>query len=387
MSSIHFHPARRERPDHLVRGLGCFATLLIGTLLVLVAIQLSSTDFSNDNSSPLAGTRTTDRPQSRSTSRPSGSTRRAWSAEDTKQLALNPQLRAFLDQDHSWPSDPGRLGTRWFRWTDDRNRLNYSDCRSDTYDPDIVPIEHAVQLTLPFDCLLRMQSHFGYPKALFTPSLEFYNHTTELLRARARVYAAARAALRQHGVAWTHPDGLDKAGMLSVHHAEVAGVFAPLLAQAAREIVAQWTPVLNGPQYDRDVDALTSFVQRAVPYTRDWGEPDGIERSGFRTPGETMLSGGDCDSKSILLATLLRAARPEIPILLVDMKLDGEDHMAIGVAIEHPACADTLTRDGVTFVLIESTFGWGIGRMGDGYSPSAVYGTSLLAPSRTDQKR
>lgn len=121
----------------------------------------------------------------------------------------------------------------------------------------------------------------------------------------------------------------------------------------------------------RKVEALTSYVQGAIPYERIKGLEDGKDRHELRTPLEVLFEGGDCDSKSLLLATLLRAVEPSLPVALVRVVFTGEtgtgevieppedctiNHAVVGVGLDPVGGETTLPAraSGRGFILIEA---------------------------------
>ena len=87
------------------------------------------------------------------------------------------------------------------------------------------------------------------------------------------------------------------------------------------------------------MEALAGYVQAAVPYRTIKGPQDdlvqdGNQRCGLRTPVATLMAGGDCDSKSLLLASLLRAVDPRIPVALVHCMSGDTPHMILAVGCD-----------------------------------------------------
>lgn len=83
------------------------------------------------------------------------------------------------------------------------------------------------------------------------------------------------------------------------------------------------------PQYDRvgEVRALHAFVRDAVRYTND---TRGVEV--LQTPRATLeMGGGDCDDKSILLATLLEAIGRATRFVAVGFAGGGHSHVLVEV--------------------------------------------------------
>jgi len=119
------------------------------------------------------------------------------------------------------------------------------------------------------------------------------------------------------------------------------------------------------------VEALASYVQNAVPYRRIRALPDGKYRYGYRTPLQTLLEGGDCDSKSMLLICLIRAVRPTLPLALIHID-SGEPHAMLAVGGIGADGEVRKTFGGVEHVLIESTSDWDIGRISEDSDESTI---------------
>lgn len=85
------------------------------------------------------------------------------------------------------------------------------------------------------------------------------------------------------------------------------------LKPISESIVLAYTGKPHKNANEREViDALTSYVQNAIPYRRIGDLSDGKERWGYRTPLMTILKGGDCDSKSMLLICMVRSLLPKL---------------------------------------------------------------------------
>jgi hypothetical protein len=128
------------------------------------------------------------------------------------------------------------------------------------------------------------------------------------------------------------------------------------------------------------LEALTSYVQNAIPYRlvsddeRNRLHGEHRERFGLMTPLMTLMKGGDCDSKSLLLATMFRSIEPRLPVAIVRVKDRGpsrvlEPHAIMAVGVQARTDERTLRWQGTSFVLIESTGDWDIGQL----SPDVVW--------------
>lgn len=101
------------------------------------------------------------------------------------------------------------------------------------------------------------------------------------------------------------------------------------------------------------IEFAAAFVQEAIPYIEEEGEYP-------RYPVETLVDGGDCEDKSILLAAILRAMGYRVALLFFE---GNPGHMAVGV--ECPNCWGTYyLKDGVRYFYLETTSpGWSIGEV------------------------
>jgi len=102
-----------------------------------------------------------------------------------------------------------------------------------------------------------------------------------------------------------------------------------------------------------EIEFAACFVQEAIPYRSEKGEYP-------RYPVETLVDGGDCEDKSVLLAAVLRAMGYRTALLLFN---DNPGHMAVGV--ECAGCPGSYyQKDGVNYFYLESTHpGWSVGEI------------------------
>jgi len=272
------------------------------------------------------------------------------------------------------PPTPEMRRIRW-AWKDDRTQLVFEGCTAVARDARIAEMEVVVETDLDGAGLAALESHFGF---------ELQRLRTYRIRGDERIddgawdefVAEHTAALAKHGI-------LLEGNRVSPDFPWLVERATPLIAPLAQAIARNWrdpgpppagaepSPG-NYPRADARVEAFTSFVQRAIPYADVEQSPDGLERCGLRTPGPTLIGGGDCDSKVLLLATLLRAADPRIPLVLVTLTLDDRPHMLLGVGVPAAPCAATLTHAGRKYVLIETTSAVGVGIMAPDYNDARL---------------
>ena len=101
------------------------------------------------------------------------------------------------------------------------------------------------------------------------------------------------------------------------------------------------------------VAAIFRFIQ-SIPYETITDLPDGKDRCGMRTPMITLLKGGDCDSKSTLMAALIRSKKiADVVMVTIKMK-DGTGHAIIGVRVDVQRGDQTITYKGQKYVLAEA---------------------------------
>lgn len=190
----------------------------------------------------------------------------------------------------------------------------------------------------------------------------------------------AKPLLRLHGIDL----GSDS---LTVDYEWVVGTAIPVvrpMSQAVRDRVVERAG--RSPGVRADVEALAGFVQDAIPYVSvgpdfTGADEDGRLRCGVRTPAETLLAGGDCDSKSLLLASMIRSLHPGLPVALVFCISDGTPHMMLAVGCGLAPDEDAVTVTGVPHVLIETTGSFPVGVLPTGVSDIEVRPLRMSAGS------
>ena len=102
-------------------------------------------------------------------------------------------------------------------------------------------------------------------------------------------------------------------------------------------------PLLRSLRQDSTRELATSilgFVQ-SIPYDK---------KADFRRPLSLLsVNAGDCDSKSVLMLSMLRAADVNVPLVIVLVR----KHAFIGVGISPKEGEKTASFNGVTYVLME----------------------------------
>ncbi|MBI1303427.1 MAG: hypothetical protein GC172_06530 [Phycisphaera sp.] len=269
---------------------------------------------------------------------------------------------------------PPQMGRERWSWKDDRTQIVFEGCTPVARDERIDPLDCIVEAEIDRAGLEALEAHFGF---------EMHRLRTFRVRGDAQVDDAMwEDLLAQHASALAKHGIVLEGNRVAPDFPWLVQRAVPFVAPLAQAIVRAWrdtdAPAAgaaapgNYPRSDTRVEALTSFVQRAIPYAEVTPSPDGLERCGLRTPGATLADGGDCDSKVLLLAALLRAADPRLPLVLVTLTIDGRPHMLLGVGIRPTPCAATLTHGGLEYVLIETTSAVGVGFMAPDYNDARL---------------
>jgi hypothetical protein len=301
--------------------------------------------------------------------------------------ALNRELEipdaerdGFLAANHRLILPPPNPTMHTWRWEDDRTQIVFEACKAVARDPLVPRDSFAVRAPVDFDALAAVEEHFGFvPDEVF--SLRQSGGDEERTYSLDAITEPAyREALAAHGISLEDE-------RIRVDFGWVSSKSAMHLRPLAESIIISWrtesaprpasdTPrggvekprPGNGPRHDDRIEALTSFVQRAVPYQAIPETPTGIERCGLRTPGPTLLFGGDCDSKAALLAALIRGIDEHVPLVMVSLSVGGRPHVLLGVGIPAQPCSTILDYRGVRYVLIEVTSALGVGIMAPDYN-------------------
>ncbi len=287
-----------------------------------------------------------------------------------------PEVAAFLAQDHQLEFPVPRADIAHFAWKDNRPqivRIEGIDFRDPTRDV----LEIACTAPVDRGAIAAVEAHFGWPAQMPEPSY-FVGDA-----AKTAFESAYRESLAAHGcrmVLEPHPEDGPLRGF-SPDYAWLVSVSRPLLAPVAAKVIAVFPDYESRHSQRRTVDALTSFVQRAVPYVTIPAAVDGKERAGLRTPGTTLLEGGDCDSKCLLLATLIRSIDPALPLAVVHFRRGApgdQGHSMLFVGIDPATDDETMDIDGRCMVAVETTDGWDIGRVPTEFDPAQMHSFVMI---------
>jgi hypothetical protein len=270
-------------------------------------------------------------------------------------LLDNHEAIRFLSQDHELRLPPPRHVTHRLAWDEPRSTWIYHGCQ---------PISHRtadsltrchVQFELDVAGVMHLEDHCGRPHQ--TPLVT--SRQLDWITALGNLEGRLAEAYAKHGARY-RLDPSRRVVELGFDPAWICRTSVPLLRPVSEAIVRQFPRIQNPKGRRQDVLAIVCAVQSGVPYV---SIPDrkatGWESDGVRTPGATVLHGGDCDSKVLLLATLIRAVDPRLPLAEVLLP----DHAVLGIGIPALECDATITAQGIEYVLVETTSCWEIGEL------------------------
>ena len=286
------------------------------------------------------------------------------------------RLAAFLDSDHTLVLPRPRPEPQEWSWEDDSTQIVFDGCRPVARDPLVPKIRLSVRAPVDHDTLGAVEEHFGFDPADVFDIQSSIGEEIEYTLAN-HLGADVVAALAKRGI-------LVDEQSIRPDYAWIVQHTAPHLKPLAEAVVEEWrrsAPAAKSSDVPRPgniirstatLEALTSFVQRALPYQSIPSVPGARERCGVRTPGPSLKLGSDCDSKALLLAALLRSVDAGIPIVLVSLKVGDRPHMLIGVGAPARACDAILDHRGRRYVLIEVTSALGVGVMAPDYNDAVL---------------
>jgi hypothetical protein len=272
-------------------------------------------------------------------------------------MPQNADFKAWYETDHGFEVPRGdRHFIPFSDWEDGSNCITRWDGDTRYLQPGCRPAARQVRVTVDRAYGESLESHFGFPVA-----------TLNRIACRPgdgtcdAVEAAVESTLALHGIRCT-PE------LIIPDHQWI-------LDRSVPELRAVSIAVLNatfgpGAAIDRRgrIEALASFVQNAIPYRPVRGAQDdlmrdGKSRCGLRTPIVTLFEGGDCDSKALLLAALVRGVDATVPLALVHCMSGDEPHMCLAVGCERSPEEVALDTDTGLMVVVETTSDWDLGRV------------------------
>jgi len=275
------------------------------------------------------------------------------------------------------PVPPRLAPLPYARWEDHSSRVDVID--GTPYLSDRPPQRFAISVTVDHALADAIEAQFGFPKDAHQPTSYSWEAGGTRRPLDAMLERKARLIERAHGFRVNGERLEPDYDWLVDKSASICTAVAPAVVEAFTE-----RPIADADARER-VEALASFVQNAIPYRFDVEgavaakHSDGKNRLGIRPPATTLLHGGDCDCKSLLLAALIRAADPEVPLAVVGVRVKDEKtgemdpHAVLGVGVPSRPGEQTLDAGGARLLLIETTAGshwdggdWDLGHLGNG---------------------
>ncbi|WP_026971485.1 hypothetical protein [Aliagarivorans marinus] len=205
------------------------------------------------------------------------------------------------------------------------------------------------------------------------PAMDAQEKQTLLAELRLQQSSVRQAYFQQYHYQWLQLHG--GISGITPSHQQLAELSSPHLQALADATLGEGENALEMRQH---IALMLSFVQ-AIPYNQ-LQSADGKRGKGYQTPIQVIRNNqGDCDSKSTLLAAVIRQAYPRIAVAMVYLN----DHALLAVDIGPEAGDETIDVSGRPMVLIEPTgpAQLPIGRVGSGSRQkigSGQYTTVLL---------
>ncbi len=243
-----------------------------------------------------------------------------------------------------------KLVKRTFVWRDAtpsitlRNNVKYRD-------PSIAPWRFSIEASIDDARAQAIERHFGVP----LDAIQF-GFTSE--GEKLRCQRLEKTKLACHGLRLTE----SKDGSSGVLNADYQWLIDGCLKQVepiAASILRETDRVLKESEAPRianardKVAAIFRFIQ-SIPYEEVPDLSDGKDRCGMRTPLITLLKGGDCDSKSVLMAALIRSKHLADVVIVTLTMGDGSGHAILGVNVTPHSTDQTIAYNGKQFVLAEA---------------------------------
>ena len=271
----------------------------------------------------------------------------------------NASFRAWYESPHEFSAPRARFRNIAFvDWTDDQSCIVRRDADNKFMRAGCAPAAFRIPSAIDTARADALERHFGFPSAALETIA--YRQTPGAL---AAIEQAVTQTLAQHGITCT-VDGI------APDHQWILDQSAPAVRGVAIDIInAYWNNPRTQPSARQSIEALTSYVQNAIPYHkvddhRNDLVDDGKTRCGLRTPAEALLDGGDCDTKSLLLATLIRSIDTDTPLALVYCMNGNTPHMILAIGCSTNPGEQCVTVNNTPMALVESTSDWDIGHVG-----------------------
>jgi len=279
--------------------------------------------------------------------------------ESALALTQNADFRAWYESQHIFLTPRSRLQNLQFSlWTDDQACIARREGDTKFLTAGCTPMTIRISAKVNEAWADSFERYFGFPEhALDSVAYRVGDGS------QAAIEKAITETLAQHGI-------ICSAQSIAPDHQWILDRSMPQVRDVADAVIqTYWSGQRGRPNARQRIEALTSFVQNAIPYRKvDDGRNDAVKdgkyRCGLRTPGEVLLDGGDCDSKSLLLATLIRSVDERTPVALVYCMNDTTPHMCLAVGCDMFEGEQRINVNGTQMVLIETTSDWDMGHVG-----------------------
>ena len=279
--------------------------------------------------------------------------------ESALALTQNADFRAWYESQHIFLAPRSRLQNLQFSlWTDDQACIAKREGDTKFLRADCTPMTIRISAKVNEAWADSFERYFGFPEhAIDSVAYRIGDGS------QAAIEKAITETLAQHGI-------ICSAQSIAPDHQWILDRSMPEVRDVADAVIqTYWSGQRGRPNARQRIEALTSFVQNAIPYRKvDDGRNDAVKdgkyRCGLRTPGEVLLDGGDCDSKSLLLATLIRSVDERTPVALVYCMNDTTPHMCLAVGCDMFEGEQRINVNGTQMVLIETTSDWDMGHVG-----------------------
>ena len=321
----------------------------------------------------------------------------------------DPRNAAFDDwvaRARVFEAPPQHLVRYGWSWDDHSSRIVRFEGDRAVVDRNRKATRYEIEVPIDVSLAEELEAHFGFPRH----ALAFWYRSPEELLERldAQQYALEACGMRfvpadgsrgelnmpRDGAGARERGGADgpdrRTGSIGPDYQYLLDHSRDGLRPVAQEILRK-AKAAGARDLRSQLAALASFVQH-LPYEIPPKLADGKERAGLRTPMATLIWGGDCDSKSLLLAGLVRSVDLcDATLVHVDNVPDGAPrpagsraddavgHMIAGFDVPARPEDFTIDQGRQRYVLVETTSDWRIGRI------SAKVARSVI--SRTDSLR
>ena len=274
-------------------------------------------------------------------------------------LTQNADFRAWYESQHIFLAPRSRLQNLQFSlWTDDQACIAKREGDTKFLRADCTPMTIRISAKVNEAWADSFERYFGFPEhAIDSVAYRIGDGS------QAAIEKAITETLAQHGI-------ICSAQSIAPDHQWILDSSLAQVRDVANAVIdTYWSGQRGRPSARQRIEALTSFVQNAIPYRKvDDGRNDAVKdgkyRCGLRTPGEVLLDGGDCDSKSLLLATLIRSVDERTPVALVYCMNNTTPHMCLAVGCDMFEGEQRINVNGTQMVLIETTSDWDMGHVG-----------------------